>query len=136
MVASKIVKQYQVSGAIQPTAPFDFDKTLGFLDTFTPMRREQTLDAEVLTKAIMLNGQTYAFQLRSSGSVEAPRIDYKLFSDKPISEQVQQILEARIQFFLSMDENLHPFYAIADTDPHFVPIVHQLYGLHQVKFLT
>ncbi len=136
MAAHPRVQQFQISGAIQPVAPFDFDKTLGFLDMFTPMRREQALEANILTKAIMLNGQTYAFQVWSTGTVEAPQIDYTLLSDEPISEQAWQTLENRIRFFLSMDEDLRPFYAIADTDPHFAPIAHQLYGLHQVKFLT
>jgi len=42
----------------------------------------------------------------------------------------------RIGFFLSLDDDLRPFYAIGATDPSFEPVIHELYGYHQVKFLT
>lgn len=39
-----------------------------------------------------------------------------------------------ICFFLSLDDDLHPFYALAQQDPTFEPIMQELYGYHQVKF--
>jgi DNA-3-methyladenine glycosylase II len=42
----------------------------------------------------------------------------------------------RLRFFLSFDDNLHAFYAYAEQDPWFRPVVARLYGLHQVKFPT
>jgi DNA-3-methyladenine glycosylase II len=39
-------------------------------------------------------------------------------------------------FFLSLGDDLRPFYAIGLDDPAFAPIVRRLYGYHQVKFLT
>jgi DNA-3-methyladenine glycosylase II len=36
---------------------------------------------------------------------------------------------------LSLGDDLRPFYAVAETDPAFAPLVQELYGYHQVKFL-
>jgi DNA-3-methyladenine glycosylase II len=37
---------------------------------------------------------------------------------------------------LSLDEDLKPFYDLGGKDPNFAPVMDELYGLHQVKFLT
>ena len=37
---------------------------------------------------------------------------------------------------MSLDDDLRPFYQIAHADAAFAPIVQDLYGYHQVKFLT
>src|SRR5260370_39605263 len=84
-----------VSGTIQPAAPFDFSRTLDFLDMFTPMQREQTMQAHILTKAIMVGGQTVAFRVQSGGTVDAPRLDHTLHSNAPISAQTQKTVEDR-----------------------------------------
>src|SRR5262249_3359818 len=44
--------------------------------------------------------------------------------------------EDRIAFFLSLCDDLRPFYAIGMADPPFAPVIERLYGYHQVKFLT
>ncbi len=42
----------------------------------------------------------------------------------------------RLGFYLSLQDDLRPFYAIADADPDFAPVARGLYGFQQVKFLT
>lgn len=125
-----------LEGTLTPRAPFDFAKTLQFVGDFTPMEGEQTISDNVLTKAVMLNGRAVAFQVRNLGSVEEPQVAYTLFSARPLTEIEHEMLRDRIRFFLSLDDDLQPFYAVGRTDTHFAPVIQSLYGLHQPKFLT
>ncbi len=51
-------------------------------------------------------------------------------------DALERAVVDRIAFFLSLDDDLRPFYALARDDPPFAPILERLYGYHQVKFLT
>ena len=61
---------------------------------------------------------------------------YTLFSEQAIDDATQNAAIDRITFFLSLDDDLRPFYTIGREDADFAPIVQELYGYHQVKFLT
>jgi DNA-3-methyladenine glycosylase II len=100
------------------------------------MEGEQTLAARALAKAVLIHGQIVVFEITVSGSVEQPCLDYTLHSDQPIGDIVRAAAEDRIAFFLSLHDDLRPFYAIGLDDPPFAPVIERLYGYHQVKFLT
>jgi DNA-3-methyladenine glycosylase II len=127
---------YQETGALTPTPPFDFDKSLQFLGFFGPTKNEQRVSSRTLTKAICIDGQTIVFQLTSNGTTEEPRLEYTLFSAQPITKATKATVVERVNFFLSLDDDLEPFYRIGHEDPDFAPILEHLYGYHQVKFLT
>src|SRR5579859_3158852 len=130
------MSRYHESGTLTPVAPFDFHRSLGFVEMFSPNAGEQHIAAQQLTKAVMVAGQPLAFVVKSSGSLEQPRLDYTLYADQPISADLKSAALDRIRFYLSLDDDLKPFYAMASNDPCLAPIVERLYGLHQVKFIT
>ena len=127
---------YTESGTLTPTPPFDFSKSLQFLGIFGPTKNEQTVSTHSLTKAISIDGQTVVFQLTSIGTTEKPGLEYTLFSAKPFSQAMENAVVERITFFLSLKDDLQPFYRLGRADPDFAPIIEHLYGYHQVKFLT
>jgi len=127
---------YQETGTLTPTPPFDFDKSLQFLGIFGPTKYEQTIASHSLTKATCIDGQTVVFQLTSTGTTEEPRLEYTLFSAQPITEATKDTVVERVNFFLSLDDDLEPFYRIGREDEDFTPIIEHFYGYHQVKFLT
>jgi DNA-3-methyladenine glycosylase II len=127
---------YTETGRLTPTPPFDFARSLKFLGAFQPTAGEQSLAERALAKAVLIDGQTIVFRVTSSGEVEAPRLDYTLFSDQPIGADAARAAADRVAFFLSLKDDLRPFYAVGRDDPAFAPIVERLYGYHQVKFLT
>lgn len=127
---------YTESGELTPTPPFDFNKSLQFLGIFGPTKNEQTVSTQSLTKAISIDGQTIVFQLTSIGTTENPRLEYALFSADPFSEATKNAVLEHITFFLSLQDDLEPFYRIGREDADFAPIIEHLYGYHQVKFLT
>jgi len=127
---------YTEFGTLIPTSPFDFDKSLNFLGVFMPTKQEQTISSHTLTKAISIDEQTIVFQLTSTGTTENPQLEYTLFSAEPITEVLGKALVERMTFFLSLKDDLEPFYRIGREDADFAPIIEIMYGYHQVKFLT
>jgi DNA-3-methyladenine glycosylase II len=91
----------------------------------------------MLSKAVMIQRRPVVFTVRSAGSVEQPHLDYTLAADEPLTAEVERAALDRIRFYLSIDDDLQPFYAtVRASDPAFQPIMRRLYGFHQVKFLT
>jgi DNA-3-methyladenine glycosylase II len=127
---------YTATGTLFPTPPFDFDKSLNFLGVFMPTKQEQTISSHTLTKAITIDRQTIVFQLISTGTTERPQLEYTLFSAEPITQETGNAVVERMTFFLSLKDDLQPFYRIGREDADFAPIIEYLYGYHQVKFLT
>src|SRR5262245_2832911 len=99
-----------VGGTLTATPPFDFDQSLRFITSFTPAMGDQAMTSVSVTKAVRQNGQTYAFRVRSVGSVEAPILEYTLYSNHPINAETRAALEDRISHYLSLKDDLRPFY--------------------------
>lgn len=123
-------------GHLKPRPPFDFDKSREFLAGFAPTQKDHAAQSKVFTRAASVDGQVVAFQLTSTGSVEEPELHYRLLSEQPIDEPTRRRVLDRVTLYLSLEDDLEPFYRIGRTDPLFAPIVERLYGYHQVKFLS
>ncbi|PFG03532.1 DNA-3-methyladenine glycosylase [Bacillus sp. es.034] len=121
-------------GTLIPKAPYDFDKTLTFLRKFPPSKEEQA--HHTFTKAIMIQEQVILFELLSEGDIETPQLHYRLYSDASMTDEREAEAIERISFYLSLYDDLIPFYHLSKTDPTFYPIAQKLYGYHHVKFLT
>lgn len=124
------------AGTIMPQPPFDWAKSLAFSEGFVPTAAEQTIADGALTKAVTLGGRAVAFTVWSAGEVEAPRLNYRFVAEHALTDAERVALEDRVGFYLSVGDDLRPFYALAAGDPVFAPVVRRLDGLHQTKFLT
>jgi len=127
---------HSITETLTPQAPFDFVKTLGFLHGFGPTAGEQALATDYVAKALTLQGRAVAFEVRSAGTIEQPSLACTLYSEQPLSEEEHATVTDRIRFFLSLDDDLQPFYAAGRADASFAPVIERLNGLHQPKFLT
>ena len=127
---------HTATGTLTPTTPFDFAQSLKFLGSFPPMQNEQGLVPLTMTKALRIKGQTIAFQLTSTGTIDEPQLAYTLLSEEPITKDILLATIDRITFFLGLEDDLRPFYAVGREDTVFAPVLEQLYGYHQVKFTT
>jgi DNA-3-methyladenine glycosylase II len=121
------------TGTLDAVEPYDFGRSLDFLQGFGPMSGEQSVEGGSATKAIMMEGQVVAVRF---GKGEKPAtVDYELSSVEPVSSELADSMEERTSFFLSLRDDVKPFYSIVeDKDPKFYPIVERAWGLHQVKF--
>ena len=123
-------------GTLRPIAPFDFDQAIDFILTFPPMHGEQTVSDKSLSRAAWASQTPVAFKLSATGTVEDPRLRYELHADEPLSETDVAALVRRIEVYVSAYDDLHRFYELIDSDPPFAAVKRELYGYHQVKFLT
>ncbi len=123
-------------GFLTPRSPFDFSKSLDFLAEFTPMRDDHSIDEQSLTRAVSFGGQAIVFKIRSTGLIKNPRLKYTLYSERPLSAGIRDAVADRISFFMSLADDLEPFYRIGYGDVDFAPILQKYYGLHHVKFIT
>lgn len=121
---------------LSAVAPFDFTQSLRFIGEFTPTQTEQTLDPQTLTKAVRVLGQTVVFRVQNSGTITEPALPCTIYSHQPLTAAMQTAVCDRVRFFLSLDDDVTPFYALGQQDPPFVSVIQRLYGYHQVKFLT
>jgi DNA-3-methyladenine glycosylase II len=110
-------------------APFDFDLSLRFVAGFSPTAGEQHIGGGRLTKALRVDGRTVLADVSAAPGGE-PALDVRLTGAD--DDSVVEAALDRVRFFLSLDDDLTGFYALADDV--FEPVVRQLYGYHQVKF--
>ncbi|PHC82973.1 hypothetical protein COF42_25620 [Bacillus wiedmannii] len=130
------MNNYQKEGYLYPVAPFDFEKSINFTKNFIPMNGEQDFSELTLIKAVELSEISVVFSVQSIGTTSKPKLHYKIYSVEPLDTYSHQEALDRIDFFLSLQDNLTPFYEIGYHDKIFKPIINELYGYHQVKFLT
>lgn len=116
---------------LQVKEPFDFNLTLSFLNGFPPMQGEQGLQHE-LRKATRIGGQTVGFVIRQ----EEGGLVCDLHPERPLTPVEEQAVLERLSFFLGLEVDLKPFYALAAQDAPFTPVLHDLHGFHQPRFLT
>ncbi len=126
----------QREGTVKPVAPFDFDQALDFIETFAPMHGEQVVTERTLTRAAWASQTPVAFRLWSTGAVEQPELRYEFYADDAVGDDDHAAILRRITAYLSLDDDLHRFYELIETDPPFISVRRELYGYHQVKFLT
>jgi DNA-3-methyladenine glycosylase II len=122
---------YSRSGTLETVAPFDFQRSLEFIRRFRPLAGEQHVDEGTLTKAIIVDGKTVVFRVSSTPDKQ---LRYELFSEEELPDPTAKSAAERISFSLSLDDDIRPFYEIAEKDPRFYPRVQELWGLHHVKF--
>jgi len=127
---------YDIAAELTPKTPFDFGQSLAFLGGFPLMRGDTEIADGALTRAVVVAGETVVFRVESRGTIEAPVLHCRLYAERPITDAVREAALDRIAFFLSIADDLAPFYAIGRADAAFAPVIEYLYGYHQAKFLT
>lgn len=126
---------HKTNGTLHPTPPFDFGKSLAFIDGFSPARGEQAAGAGILSKVFSIDGAALLVRVEATGDVERPELEYELFSTKPLQGR-REAIEHRLRGYLSLDDELAPFYACGADDAPFLGVVERLYGYHQVRFAS
>jgi len=128
---------HKVSGTITVVPPFKLSLSVHFLEIFRQMSDEQELIDGSITKALMVRGQTILFKVIQTGTKDSDPVEYELISSVPLAKTVRENVINRISFFLSLKEDIAPFYEIAKKeDSVFYPVVKRFRGFHHVKFLT
>jgi DNA-3-methyladenine glycosylase II len=117
---------------LSPRQPFRFRHSLQFLELFPPTIGEQALAEGGIQKALRVGGQTVLFQLRE----ERGRLVLALEAEATLQAPQLEAAVDRARFFLSLDDDLEPFYSLAQGDRALAPLIDALHGFHQVKLAT
>jgi DNA-3-methyladenine glycosylase II len=126
--------------SLRPRPPFSFDQALTFLRRFPPTLGDRIVEGERVLGAARVGGQTIGFQVEGAGDVESPALHCTLMPSAPGAGDLDpsQTGEALRQIgdWLGADDDLGPFYTLAQADPRFWALVQRVYGYHQVRFFT
>jgi DNA-3-methyladenine glycosylase II len=123
---------YHRDGSLAVTQPFDLALSIEFLRGFSPMAGEQQFTRGSIVKSWLHRGQPIEATLSAS-----PRgVDFALTSPRQIDDAAERAIAEVATRFLSADEDLEPFYALAERDAAFAPVARRLRGLHHVRFGT
>jgi DNA-3-methyladenine glycosylase II len=108
-------------------APFAFHQTLAFIRRFPPCQGQYLVDDDSLTAAVTIHGRPTTFTIR--GTAAGATVEIERAVDAPA-------ILARAAHLVGARDDLGEFYAAAEGDRQFRPILDLLHGLHHVRFLT
>jgi DNA-3-methyladenine glycosylase II len=109
-----------------PTSkPFSFAQTLVFAGRFAPLEATAIVTSDALTIALADGGRGWPIELRDArGDLEIT-----------LPDGAPRRLARRAADVVGASDDLAPFYAAAEHDAAMRPVVRELHGLHQVRFL-
>jgi DNA-3-methyladenine glycosylase II len=116
--------------AIDVKAPFSFSQTLAFIGVFPAARDVCVLTDSSVTTAVSLGGRAHAFKLHEHRG----NLVCEVASDLPAA--TQKAIAQHATRFIGASDDLEPLYAAANGDAKFTSLVHELRGLHHVRFPT
>ena len=126
-------------GHLTANRPFDFGQSLAYLRVFPPTAMDHAVADDSFIKAFQLHGETLAVLVETTDteggeSGDQSQLNYTIYSDKNVSMDLESALTDRLNSMLSLTDDIGPFYALAEKDPKFQPILQSLFGYHPVRF--
>ena len=113
---------------ITPTAPYDFDLTVGSMTFFQARHAADMFENGVLRRVLSLSDKPALVAVRSVGSVEQPKLAVEVSGDGLTSADTDEALGV-VRRMLATDADISAFYAMALDDPHLAPMIKNMYGL-------
>ena len=113
---------------ITPTAPYDFDLTVGSMTYFQSRHAADMFEDGILRRVLPLNDKPALISVRSVGSVDAPRLSVEVSGEDLTSADIDEA-QRIVRRMLATDADIAAFYAMALDDPHLVPLVRNMHGL-------
>lgn len=125
------IEELATARGIAAAPPFDFSLALSFVSRFSPTAGEQRVLDGTLTKALRARNTTVGVQVAANGG---DMVDVRAGCKSRLSAAAIAATLDRVEFYLSLDDDLTGFYAVAADDAPFRPVAARLHGYHQVKF--
>lgn len=101
------------TGGAEIAAPYDFGFQLRHYVIAPEVREGQKL-VEIVR---LSSGALVKVDVVSQGTVDAPRLELTVFSGEPLSPVQVDEVRKQVAWHLSLDDDLRPFYAMAEGDP-------------------
>ncbi len=119
----------RASFSIEPVPPFDFDLTAGYLTYFRGRYGTDVFEEGVYRRMQRLKGGSALLSVWSTGTIDAPMLEAEVRSENLDEEMIVEARES-LAWLLGTDDDLAPFYEMANADPHLPPVVKGMHGLH------
>jgi DNA-3-methyladenine glycosylase II len=119
----------KVTATIKPVAPFNFDLTTGYHTYIRGRYGTDSFEDGVYWRLLDLGDKLVLASVRSVGSVAEPQLAVELEGEELSSLDVIAAWE-QIAWLLGADQDLAPFYTLAEGDPVLGSVVEKFYGLH------
>ena len=113
---------------ITPTAPYDFDLTVGSMTFFQARHAADMFEDGVLRRVLSLRDKPALVAVRSVGSVEQPKLAVEVSGEDMTSADTDEALDI-VRRMLATDADIAGFYDMALDDPHLTPMIRNMYGL-------
>ena len=113
---------------ITPTAPYDFDLTVGSMTFFQARHAADMFEDGILRRVLSLRDKPALVSVRSTGSVDSPKLAVEISGDNLTSADTDEALRI-VRRMLATDADIAAFYEMALDDPHLAPMVRNMYGL-------
>lgn len=124
----------EVHRAVLPTVPpFDLAASLRAIGAFSPCGGEQELRAGSVRKAFALDAGT-AVVAEVSAAPGGVRIE--VVAGRSLTADERAAAGAAVSRWLSLEDDLRPFLALADDDAASARVLGATAGLHQVRFAS
>lgn len=117
---------------IEVRAPFTWRHSLQFICGFPATRGEQEIDGDHLVKAWRFDRASVVTRIGAASADAGLHVE--LAGPQPLTAEAIAQATDRISFFLSTQDDLSDFAAVAARDRAFAPTAARMSGYHQVKF--
>ena len=125
----------KLTSHLQPTPPFDFELTAGYHTYFQARSGADNVESGVYRRLLDLDGQLILASVSSTGTVDAPELTLEL-SGQGITDADRERATAQVRWMLGTEQELAPFYALAESDPALAGLARQFRGLHLPRTAT
>lgn len=118
------------------TPPFDLGASLRVLRGFAPCTGEQVIAEHGVRKALALPGPAGDEAVVVDVAPAPGGVRVETHAARPLDDSDRAAVERGVADWLSLDDDLAPFLAVAGTDPPMRPVLEVTRGLHQVRFAS
>ena len=115
--------------SLWPQAPFDFDLTAGYHTYFQSRSGADNLEDGSYRRLLDLDGKLALASVRSVGSIGVPELTLEVEGRGLIGADLD-CAAAQVGWLLGLEQDLAPFYSLAESDPVLGQVVERSHGLH------
>jgi 3-methyladenine DNA glycosylase/8-oxoguanine DNA glycosylase len=126
--------RFSTSFQLSAIPPYDFALTVRKPAGWSFLTPYEAFEDSILWTAMrMPSGEMFGLKLKSTGTVEKPKVFCEVHSSRKLSVAERKRLLGVVSWMLSLEEDVKPFYALAKRDSLVKALVEDLYGMRRTK---
>ncbi|MDP6665689.1 MAG: hypothetical protein QF477_16780 [SAR202 cluster bacterium] len=116
-----------------PVAPFDFDLTASFATRGLERHAADVYESEVYSKLLDYGEEPALVRIKSIGTIDAPELEVSVTATGGADIARAHNVAGKL---LGVDDDLGPFYSMAEADTVLSPLIREFRGLHIPRTAT